>query len=63
MHSSLSFNLGSSLCIYMASKIFLLETEPKTVNRKILETMYIHKLEPKLNDKEECISLKRFLIN
>ena len=41
----------------------LLETEPKTVNRKILEAMYIHKLEPKLNDKEECISLKRFLIS
>ena len=41
----------------------LLETEPKTVNRKILEAMYIHKLEPKLNDKEECILLKRFLID
>ena len=36
----------------------LLETEPKTVNRKILEAMYIHKLEPKLNDKEECMSPK-----
>ena len=41
-------------------KIF--ETEPNVVRRKILEAYYISLIEPKLNNKDECLDLKRFLI-
>ena len=40
----------------------IIETEPNVVRRKILEAYYISLIEPKLNNKDECLDLKRFLI-
>ena len=31
--------------------------------RKIYEAFMINNLKPEINDKEECISVKRFLVN
>ena len=39
-----------------------LKSEPNTVSRKIIEAMYINQLKPKINDKEECTSINRFLV-
>ena len=41
-------------------KIF--ETEPNIIRLKILEAYYISLIEPKLNNEDECLDLKRFLI-
>ena len=38
----------------------IIETEPNVVCRKILEAYYISLIEPKLNNKDECLDLKRF---
>ena len=40
----------------------IIETEPNVVRRKILEAYYISLIEPKLNNKDECLDLKIFLI-
>ena len=40
----------------------LLNSEPNTVSRKIIEAMHIQQLKPQLNDKDECISVNRFLV-
>ena len=40
----------------------IIETEPNVVRRKILEAYYINLIEPELNNKDECLDLKRFLI-
>ena len=40
----------------------LLKSEYNTVSRKIIEAMYINQLKPEINDKEECISINRFLV-
>ena len=40
----------------------LLKSECNTVSRKIIEAMYINQLKPEVNDKEECISINRFLV-
>ena len=40
----------------------LLKSESNTVSRKIIEAMYINQLKPEINDKEECISINRFLV-
>ena len=40
----------------------LLKSEFNTVSRKIIEAMYINQLKPEINDKEECISLNRYLV-
>ena len=39
----------------------IIEAEPNVV-RKILEAYYINLIEPELNNKDECLDLKRFLI-
>ena len=39
-----------------------IETEPNVVRRKILEAYYISLIEPKLNNKDECLDLKKLLI-
>ena len=36
--------------------------EANTVNRKILESYYISLIKPQINNKDECISIKQFLI-
>ena len=40
----------------------IIETEPNVVRRKILEEYYISLIEPKLNNKDKYLDLKRFLI-
>lgn len=40
----------------------ILTTERNILKRKILEAMYIQKLRPELNNKEECSELTRYLI-
>ena len=40
----------------------LLAVERSTITRKISEALYIQRFNPQLNDKEECVTLKRFLI-
>ncbi len=40
----------------------LLKTERKTVLRLIYEALFIYKLKPEINDKDECKLVKRFLI-
>ena len=40
----------------------LLNSEPNTVSRKIIEAMHIQQLKPQLNDKDECVSVNRFLV-
>ena len=40
----------------------ILNTERNILKRKILEAMYIQKLKPSMNNKEECSELTRFLI-
>ena len=40
----------------------LLAVERSTIPRKISEALYIQRFNPQLNDKEECVTLKRFLI-
>ena len=40
----------------------ILKTERNTLRRKITEASYILNLQPKLNDKEECKMLDRFLV-
>ena len=44
------------------SSFKLLKSESNTVSRKIIEAMYINQLKPEINDKEECISINRFLV-
>ena len=39
-----------------------LNSEPNTVSRKIIEAMHIQQLKPQLNDKDECITINRFLV-
>ena len=41
----------------------LLHTERNTIMRKIFEAYIISNLKPNINDKDECIDTKRFLIN
>ena len=41
----------------------LLHTEHNTIMREIYEAFMINNLKPKINDKVECISVKRFLVN
>ena len=40
----------------------LLKSESNTVSRKMIEAMYINQLKPEINDKEEFISINRFLV-
>ena len=40
----------------------LLHTEPNTIMRKIHEALIISNIKPSMNDKNECIDIKRFLI-
>ena len=40
----------------------ILTTERNTLQRKIVEAMYIQKLKPTINNKEECAELTRFLV-
>ena len=40
----------------------LLAVELSTITRKISEALYIQRFNPRLNDKEECVTLIRFLI-
>ena len=40
----------------------LLKSESNTISKKIIEAMYINRLKPEINDKEECISINRFLV-
>ena len=40
----------------------LLAVERSTITRKISEVLYIQRFNLQLNDKEECVTLKRFLI-
>ena len=40
----------------------ILHVETNTVNRKILESYYISLTKPRINNKDECISVKQFLI-
>ena len=39
-----------------------LTTAAGTVKRKILESYYINKLKPAINNKEECKDLERYLV-
>ena len=41
----------------------LLHTERNTIMRKIFEAYIISNFKPNINDKDECIDIKRFLIN
>ena len=41
----------------------LLHTKRNTIMRKIFEAYIISNLKPNINDKDECIDIKRFLIN
>ena len=40
----------------------ILATERDVLKRKILEAMYIQRLRPSINNKEECAELTKFLI-
>ena len=40
----------------------LLAVERSTIPRKISEALYIQRFNPQLNEQEECVTLKRFLI-
>ena len=40
----------------------ILHIETNTVNRKILESYYISLIKPHINNEDECISVKQFLI-
>ena len=44
-------------------KFKLLHTERNTIMRKIYEAYVINYFKPEINDKDECISVKRFLVN
>ena len=39
-----------------------MESEHNSVSRKIVEAYYINIIEPGVNGKNECLDLKRFLI-
>ena len=40
----------------------ILANESNTLTRKVLEALYIHQLQPEINNKDECKELTRFLI-
>ena len=44
-------------------KFKLLHSERNTIMRKIYVAYVINYLKPEINDKDECISVKRFLVN
>ena len=44
-------------------KFKLLYSVKNTIMRKIHEAFVINNLKPQINDKEECISVKRFLVS
>ena len=50
----------SGISADFAFEILCIETN--TVNRKILESYYISLIKPQINNKDECISIKQFLI-
>ena len=44
-------------------KFKLLHTERNTIMRKIYEAYVINYFKSEINDKDECISVKKFLVN
>ena len=40
----------------------ILTTESNTIRRKILEAFFINIIQPELNNKDECLIIRRFLV-